>query len=796
MKSYLKFLSRNKLYTAIEAVGLATSLALVVIIGTSLYDQYQITHAVPGIENIYRVTEPTAPGMEYRNRASLESFPEVIRSAAFIYTSSPTIKTGDGNRPIKLLIAEPALLEMIPLQVQDGSLDLFKEGAGVVMTTSAAQKYFPKNSPVGEILSLGQEGFGEYGTTERDELTVAAIVEDPTFSLLADFDMICPAQSSAACARAIRESEIRNTGFGFFVCVLAELTPGTEPEEFAQKFADAIGFRYEAGKMISRLNDLYYSSVEVPGIRQGNRLYPQVLLLLGILLLLSAILIFVTLSSALSGNRAKEMATRRLIGASKHEIFWRIIAEHIFFTTICYGFAILLALAIFPGLNTIRLAGLTVPFRVSASPAFQAFSLLCIVFIGFVAGLVPARLLSSYRPIDVVSGQVRRQRKMVFNKICVGALSFLALTLIPISLTLEAQLRHLETLDQGTDPSPDLFYFHPHSYSRGVMQLLGERLMQEPQVETVCYTDGIPAHIRSLTMAAEKMSMPYITCDSAAFRLLGFRVQEEYEQMRPGCWWISETARLACGISAESAEIVKVLPYQSGESVGGIIGDFRRISLNGYDPWEVLNPSTMFPPSVFVTVTGDESLNGILIRTKSDHKAFRECFLSITTDFYREHVDAEIPDFTNDRYSQCGYLEEIAAADYDELRRYVRIIEVFTLITMLLAMFGLLAICTWFTSVSSKDIAIRKVFGGTVEGEAGRIILRYLSYVLIAVVVSIPVSVFLTGRLLERWSDRISCYWWIFVVSVLFVLLISTMAILWQSWKAAKTNPAIELKKE
>ena len=111
-------------------------------------------------------------------------------------------------------------------------------------------------------------------------------------------------------------------------------------------------------------------------------------------------------------------------------------------------------------------------------------------------------------------------------------------------------------------------------------------------------------------------------------------------------------------------------------------------------------------------------------------------------------------------------------------------------------MLGLLAICTWFTSVSSKDIAIRKVFGGTVEGEAGRIILKYLSYVLIAVVVSIPVSVFLTGRLLERWSDRISCYWWIFVVSVLFVLLISTMAILWQSWKAAKTNPAIELKKE
>jgi MFS family permease len=66
----------------------------------------------------------------------------------------------------------------------------------------------------------------------------------------------------------------------------------------------------------------------------------------------------------------------------------------------------------------------------------------------------------------------------------------------------------------------------------------------------------------------------------------------------------------------------------------------------------------------------------------------------------------------------------------------------------------------------------------------------------LAVAIGIPISILLSGRLLERWPDRISNYWWIFVVSALFVFLISALAILWQTIKAAKTNPAAELKKE
>ena len=801
MKSYLKFLSRNKLYTAIEAVGLAVSLAFVLIIGTSLYDQFRITNALAGSENLYYLSVPDMQGMEYRHKLKLESYPEIGRKASFA-TAPATLAAESGKRRITVMMADPEILDIIPLKVQEGALDLFRQGSGVILTASSARKFFPGGNMVGESISLGTVGYGGPPEKERDELTVVAVIEDPTFSILADFDVLCPMGAPYREAKVIIESDMATSGFGYLVSVLAEIQPGTDTRDFEEKFCRDIGYRHKDG-MLYPLRSLYYHPVKLSGIRQGERLVPQVLSLLGIVLLLSAILIYITLATAVSGRRAKEMATRRLTGASGREIFLRVLAESVLFALICYGLAVLLAMAIVPGLNSIRPTGLTLPFRVSGSPAVIGASLLLVLLIGLLGALAPAKLLSSYRPIDVVTGKVRRVGKMVFNKVCIIVLAFLATMLVCLSLTLEAQLRHLETLDQGIDPESDLFYFNPHRFSSQALHALGDHLTREAGVMRIGYTDGIPGHIRSIFACPDNRSLAIISCDTVAFRLLGFRVKEVYEEMIPGKVWISESTKTAFDISAQSADLSKVMKvtYKSKvlTSICGVIEDVRRITDNGFDPWgilikeghEFLPPAVCIYPSEYFPL-----LSGILIQTSGDHAAFKERFIKTADDFFREQTDAEMPEFGNDKYSQCGYLEEITASDYEELRRYVRVVEVFTIISLLLAMLGLLAICTWYASLSSKDIAIRKVFGGTVKGEAGRIILRYLSYVLIAVVISIPVSIFLTGRLLERWPDRISGYWWIFVVSVLFVLFISTMAILWQSWKAARTNPATELKKE
>ena len=791
MKSYLKFLSRNKLYTAIEAVGLAVSLAFVIIIGTSVYDQVKLGYAVPESKYQYLVTDYEAVGMEYREKEQLKAFPEVEKVAAF-YPAKLYMKAGTERRRSVILLTDSELLDMIPLEVRDGSMDSFRQGAGLLITESAARKYFPDKNPIGEIITTGREGFERYGTNGMDELPVVAVIEDPTYSLLDDFEFLCPFQANSGPAKAVRESDMRN-GLTYLVSVLVQVFPGTYEEELSRKYEQIDGFGDGPLNLVP-LRSLYYTDEYAQGIRKGKRLYLQVLLILGILLLLSSMLNYVNLSSALSGNRAREMATRRLVGAGRGDVFWKTIMESTLFTLVCYGLAVLIAVAIVPTLNTIRPSAMRLPFRVSASPLFIGLSLFLVLSVGTVAGIIPAFIQASCRPIDVVSGQFRRRRKMTFNKICIIIQSVLAVVLVCISLTLEAQLRFLEKMDLGTDPASDLFYFSPQRYKVRNISLLADHLAKSPGVRTICFSNGLPGHVRTIDSGPEKRVLTLISCDSVAFRLLGFRIKEALEPPHPGTMWISESLKEDLGIALADANVSDVLSRPEASSIGGVIEDCKIYADNGFNPTGgLLSGSRMFPPSV--VISSDPQI-GILIQTTGDHEAFRKMFVETATAVFRDESEDVIPDFVNDNYSKCGYLEDIIAADYEDLRRYVRIIEIFTLISLLLAMLGLLAICTWYASTNAKDIAIRKVFGGTVKGESVRTILRYLSYVLLAVAIGIPVSVLLAGRLLERWSDRVTGYWWIFVVSALFVLVISVLAILWQTIKAAKTNPAAELKKE
>jgi putative ABC transport system permease protein len=101
-----------------------------------------------------------------------------------------------------------------------------------------------------------------------------------------------------------------------------------------------------------------------------------------------------------------------------------------------------------------------------------------------------------------------------------------------------------------------------------------------------------------------------------------------------------------------------------------------------------------------------------------------------------------------------------------------------------------------YASERTHDIAVRKVFGSTVRGETLKSVGSYMVLVGISCLIAVPVAVWLAGKYLEDFNYRISGYGWIFAVAVLITLAISFLAVLWQNLKAAKTNPAIELKKE
>ena len=143
-----------------------------------------------------------------------------------------------------------------------------------------------------------------------------------------------------------------------------------------------------------------------------------------------------------------------------------------------------------------------------------------------------------------------------------------------------------------------------------------------------------------------------------------------------------------------------------------------------------------------------------------------------------------------------GPVPELIERSMEDTHNFIRLIELFMLVSVLISLLGLVAMSAYYAGIQTKSIAVRKVFGGTVESETKRAVAEYMILVGIAVIIGIAIAIFLAERYLRQFWDRIEGYGWVFVLAALITLVISFLAVLWQTLKAARTNPATELKKE
>ncbi|MEE3464174.1 MAG: FtsX-like permease family protein, partial [Candidatus Cryptobacteroides sp.] len=192
----------------------------------------------------------------------------------------------------------------------------------------------------------------------------------------------------------------------------------------------------------------------------------------------------------------------------------------------------------------------------------------------------------------------------------------------------------------------------------------------------------------------------------------------------------------------------------------------------------------------YVVIGRPEEQYGLLIETTGDKKEARKSLYDLYRDLCIERHGIE------DKPYMFDYIPSIISEQLSEVRDRLSLVRLFMLLSLLLSALGLVAMSGYYADENSRDIAVRKVFGSTVEGEVKKTVLEYLLLMVIAAVVAVPVAVWLAGKLLEQYSYRISGYGWVFAVAVIAAALIALLAVLWQTLKAARTNPATELKKE
>ena len=769
MKSYLKFLSRNKLYTVIEAVGLVVSLAFVIIIFCYTWQQLAITREARDYQRLYALTSgrqdylyawPGEMAVIQDRVPDIEAAGRVNRfGSAAIYNGQRVPGTPD------VYEIDPEIFEFLPHTFLSGDEHVLHDRNQVLLGESFANTISPDMDPVGKTIILSNRG---------DTCVVGGIVRAPERSILKEGGIY----------KAFKEPDAPSASE--FIkpvdLVLVRLREGADHDsvralvdtvvtrEFSKMFAD----NKPECSMSMLFEDLYFFE-SGSLLKHGNKTLVYVLIAVGILLFVSALFNYINLSVALAGKRAKEMAIRAMLGESRGRIWGRYILESILFVAVCLSLASLLAKALEPVFNR-YMAG-DVSLEVSISPLYLGVYALLAVLIGLISGMIPAWMTSRYKPVEVIKGEQRRQTKTVLSRVFIIVQNILTIALISLALVMELQYHHLVNMPLGANVD-GLYYISSGTVGKDV-------LSEKSFVDKLGTSNGYPGSPQmnlTTTIEGQKVLVGMLQCDEDAFGMFGFEILKDYGTPMRNSLWFTESAARVFSLDEENPTPPSILQFVVGDAhIGGIMKDFA--------------------------VKGPSEVDGNQIGLVSVENLEDNSTVVLKLNRFDAEVSAELKEIGREEslrltgredYGEKHYgsIPELIEKSMESTRNFISLIELFMLLATLISLLGLVAMSAYYTGMQTKDIAVRKVFGGTVASETGRSVKEYMILVGIAVLIGIPIAIFLSERYLRQFWYRIDGYGWVFVVGALIALAISFFAVLWQTLRAARTNPAIELKKE
>ena len=786
MKSYLRFLSRNKLYTVIMAVGLSIALAFVLIIGSYVWQEYSISHENPDYDRIYIPYQNMPYGIYEPMR---EQIPE-IEEIAFINTIEDMVMESGNERFVtRGLAVRGDFFDIFDYDFLIGNGDCLASYTDIIVSESYAAKI--AGSPEDAIgMKIQPVGY------DCEAYTVTGVIKDFRNRYWKYMDFICKGESP------MNDGPQKNPIFTLSGVAFLQVAEGTDKEDLSAKirtifkqlwgdklpaervdqFADGIG--------IERFDVLFFSGEYLDSyICMGDKRQIIILTIAALLLLVSAVINYANLNLALTNRRAKEMATRSLVGADKTDIAVKYILESISFTVICAVIATGIAVALAPYIGRL-IDGQDI--LISFTPGRIFIYILFIVVIGGICGLIPAMNISSIRPISIVNGTYRRKTRTGLNRLFILLQTILAITLIASAIVLEKQMRHMIDMPLGADIENKFAISTGAEQAEETIPMMNE-IARLPFVKKVALSRGFPTDIGfSTALMDEETDMTLVSlliCDTEAFRMWGFEIKEDFGTPLAHSVWFTENLYNHFEDRNAAEKLAKSwdgdFNYTRIDNLGGVLSNIAGDN--------AMNESIM-QSKVAVIVLPIEEFgrynNDIIIETDGRSEKVQEEFDRIYRKFSEEYNGVYIEPWT------FGYIEDMIVDKLEENNSTITLLKIFAILAVLLSVLGLVAMSTYFTSEREKGIAVRKVFGGTMASETRRNISEYMIITLIGSAVAVPIAWIFCGRYLEEFAYRIDLTVWPFAVAVLLALVISLASVLWQTLRAACTNPAEALKKE
>lgn len=789
---------KNKLFSFINIVGLSLGISTCFIIMLYVQDELSYDRFHKNADNIARiifqaevnggkinesvVMPPVAETMK-------KDFPEVKDATRIMRFGKAKITYQTKSfKDDEVAFVDPNFFSIFSFPMIEGVPGTaLAQPQSIVITKSAAVKYFGKENAIGKTLTLNNDSA---------LYKVTGVMEDIPSNSHFHFAMFA---SLKGWKDATSDSWL-NSGYHTYLL----LKPGTDLQKMESRFPDMTAkymgpqiqkqmgmslqqFTTKGNKLGFTLQPLtsihLYSQTSNEFDPPGNATYVYIFAGVALFMLLVACINFINLSTAGASKRAKEVGVRKVAGSGKLQLIKQFLSESVLIAFCALLIAFVLLQLALPAFNTIAGKQLSI----GAVPVLS-FVVLGLA-VGLIAGIYPAFYLSSFKPIAVLKGKFTGNNKSFgLRSGLVVFQFFISVVMIVGTIVVYQQMKYIQNKDLGFNKNQLVII--PNSWALGANeQVFKQQMLQDTRIANATvswYKPAGPSNYNNALAYPESKSDHIVNgvdyyVDAQYIPTLGMKMlngrnfSAAFPTDSSGII-LNETAAKALGWTNETAIGKTVIRQNSPKGqnypfhVIGVVKNFNFRSLH-----ETISPLflTLYPEGGLIFKINTSDIQGLLATMKTKWGSF----------------NTEEP-FTYE------FMDDLFNKTYTAEQKTGTILNLFAMLTIFVACLGLFGLATYTAEQRTKEIGIRKVLGASVGQITQMLSKQFLKLVLIASLIAFPIAWWGMNKWLQNFAYRIDIAWWVFAIAGLGALAIALLTVSFQSIKAAVANPVKSLRTE
>jgi ABC-type antimicrobial peptide transport system permease subunit len=768
----LRSLKRNAGFTLINIVGLASGLAVAILVLLWVFDETSFDRFHKNLDEIYRVYEhQTYSGTDGRNvyytpgplaKEIREKFPNIKRVARltpisrrvfFIHNEEITYDN-DGY------FGDQDALDIFTFDfIYGSSINALTDPNSIILTKEKAESLFGNQNPVGESLLINS----------KFTYTVRGVINKPRNTHL-NFSFIIPFDVN-------REKYGQSSVWSDMNCfTYIEIDKTYNYLEIENQLANVTvehGIK-NTSLHLEPLKRSYLFGITGMGAIKNVRIFSAV----AILVLIIACINFINLSTAWSARRAKEVCLRKVAGCNRLQLIGQFLGESVLLSFISLIIAVGLVLLLLPSFNYISGKSFTIH---DVSPIILLYILLITLSTGIVSGSYPAFFLSSFNPIRVIKGKSSEGSK-VFRTVLVIFQFTLSVVLIISTLIVNRQLEYMINKNLGFQKD-NIVVLGLNAGGRNKFAVLKDELIKLSGVEQVTMSSGLPNQIGTSTDGVTWVGKD--VNDNTSFHLIsvfeGF-IDVFGMELTAGRAWNSRFASdsAAVIINEEAAKTISaknpvgqfIQLWGVNYEIIGVIKNFNFDNLK-----QEVKPLLMF--------TSIPWQNNVCIKLNPDKKS---------------HIMKEIEGIWGKVYPGQPFRYSFFDQEFENIylseMRMMKLFTLFSFLTILISCLGLFGLATFMAEQKSREIAIRKTLGATEFTIVQQMVWEFIKWVLIANLTGWFLAFYAMDKWLRSYAYRITIKPDVFITAGLISIIIAFLTVSYKVFRASRTNPAKALKYE